>query len=75
MQSDIDVFEWLVAKNIPVLVIATKADKVGKSARQKAIQTIRRDFGTPDLEVLPYSSLKNEGRSFLLDAIAEYLLK
>jgi len=75
MASDIEMFQWLVRRGLPVLVIATKADKLGKTARQKQVAVIQRALGVPDLSVLPYSSLKNEGRSDLLDVIGEALLK
>ena len=75
MASDIEMFQWLVQRGLPVLVIATKADKLGKTARQKQVAVIQRALGVSDLSVLPYSSLKNEGRSDLLDVIGEALLK
>lgn len=75
MASDCDMFQWLVDHHIPVLVVATKADKIGKNARQKNIAQICRRFGVPDLSVLPYSSLKNEGRSDLLDVIGDSLIE
>ena len=75
MASDIVMFQWLVRRGLPVLVIATKADKLGKTARQKQVAVIQRALGVSDLSVLPYSSLKNEGRSDLLDVIGEALLK
>ena len=71
MASDIDMFRWLV----PVLVIATKADKLGKMAREKQVRVIRQALGVPELSVLPYSSLKNEGRSDLLDVLGDALLQ
>ena len=75
MASDIDMFHWLARRGIPVLVIATKADKLGKNARQQKAAAIQRALGVPELSVLPYSSLKNEGRSELLDVIGQTLLK
>lgn len=75
MASDIDMFRWLVARGIPVLVIATKADKLGKTAREKQVRVIRQALGVPELSVLPYSSLKNEGRSDLLDVLGDALLQ
>ena len=75
MSSDVEMFQWLVGHNIPVLIVATKADKIGKNARQKQIAQIKKSLGVQELSVLPYSSLKNEGRSDLLDVIAESLVK
>lgn len=75
MASDVDMFRWLVENDIPVLIVATKADKVGKNAKQKNIDAIKRKLGIQDVSVLPYSSLKNEGRSDLLDVIGDSLVE
>ena len=73
MASDIEMFQWLVEHHVPVL-IATKADKIGKNACQKNIAAIRRALGVKEISILPYSSVKNEGRSDLLDVIRETLV-
>ena len=75
MASDVDMFNWLVENDIPVLIIATKADKIGKNAQAKNIAAIKRKLGIKEISVLPYSSLKNEGRSDLLDVIGDSLLE
>ena len=75
MASDVEMFEWLVKNNIPVLIVATKADKIGKNARQKNIAAIKRKLGIAEVPVLPYSYLKNEGRSDLLDVIGDSLVE
>lgn len=75
MASDIEMFRWLVEHNIPVLIVATKADKIGRNARQKQVAAIRRALGVKELSILPYSSLKNEGRSDLLDVIRDVLVQ
>ena len=73
MQSDQDMFRWLTANGIPVLVVATKADKLGRGAGKQQTDRMRSVLGVPELDILPYSSLKNEGRSELLDVIANSL--
>lgn len=75
MQSDVDMFRWLVANGIPVLPVATKSDKLGRDAGRRQIGQIRKTLGVPDLDILPYSSLKGEGRSELLDVIANSLIE
>ncbi|MBE6073116.1 MAG: YihA family ribosome biogenesis GTP-binding protein [Selenomonas ruminantium] len=75
MASDVEMFEWLVKNNIPVLIVATKCDKIGKTVRQRSIAAIKRKLGVAELSVLPYSSLKNEGRSDLLDVIGDSLVE
>ena len=73
MPADIEMFRWLVKAGLPVLVIATKVDKLGTVAREKNLQAIRRGLGVPDLDVLPYSALKNIGRDELVQTIADTL--
>ncbi|WP_298593974.1 ribosome biogenesis GTP-binding protein YihA/YsxC [uncultured Mitsuokella sp.] len=75
MASDIGMFRWLVERGIPVLVVATKADKIGKNAQNRQISIMRKVFGIAELSILPYSSLKNEGRSDLLDVIGDTLIQ
>lgn len=75
MASDVEMFRWLVEHDIPVLIVATKADKIGRNARQKQAARIRKVLGVQELSVLPYSSLKNEGRSDLLDVIVKTLVE
>ena len=75
MESDRRMFDWLVEHDIPVLVIATKADKIGKNARRMQIAAIQTTLGVPELTILPYASPKNEGRSELLDVMKEYLVE
>lgn len=75
MASDVEMLQWLVRHNLPVLIIATKADKLGPNAMQKSAQNIRQKLGIPELPVLPYSSMKNIGRDALLEVIRDTLLE
>ena len=75
MASDLEMLQWLLSHQLPVLIIATKADKISKNAQQKQLSVIRKKLGIPELSILPYSSLKNEGRSDLLDVIHSSLVK
>lgn len=74
-KSDKEMFHWLVDNGLPVLLIATKADKVGKNVKNKNLLNIKKSLGVPELDVLPYSSLKNEGRSELLDLVGRVLVE
>ncbi len=75
MDSDLDMFNRLVRLGVPVLVTATKADKISHAAQERQLDLIKQTFGIAELDVLPYSSTKNEGRSDLLDVIADCLLQ
>ena len=75
MKTDIDMFKWLVENNLPVLVIATKTDKISKMAIQKHLNEIKKALGVDNMDILPYSSAKNVGRAELLDVIGNSLLE
>ena len=75
MASDVEMFRWLVEHNLPVLIVATKADKISRAQQDRNIAGIKRALGIQEIDVLPYSSLKNEGRSELLDVIGNVLLQ
>lgn len=75
MKSDKEMFTWLVEHNVPVLIIATKADKISRGAVAKNVAQIKKALGVKQIDVLPYSSQKNEGRSELLDVIFNSLLQ
>lgn len=74
-ESDLKSFVSLVEKNLPVLIVATKSDKLGKTQRQKNLDVIKNSLGVDAESILPYSSVKNEGRSELLDVIINSLIK
>ena len=73
MDSDLKIFNWLVEKNLPVLCIATKSDKLSKSEQKKNLEIIKKSLQIDENSLLPYSSVKNEGRSELLDVIVNNL--
>ncbi len=75
MASDVEMFHWLVDHGLPVLVIATKSDKISRNMMPRNVAAIRRALDVPELDILPYSSEKSEGRSELLDAIAASLVE
>ena len=74
-ESDKKMFAWLVEKNLPILTVATKSDKLSKTEQKKNLAVIKNILGVDENSVLPYSSKNNEGRSYLLDVIASSLLE
>ena len=64
---------WLVENNLPVLLIATKADKLSKNEQKKQLAVIQNSFGVEGLSILPYSSQTNAGRADLLQTIFDSL--
>lgn len=73
-ENDILMKEWLMHYQIPLLLIATKADKISRGARQKHLNQIRKAMGlnSGDL-LLPFSAETGEGVEEVLAAIEEIL--
>jgi GTP-binding protein len=74
-RSDWTTFEWLSQTGRPLLVVATKVDKLGRGERPSRLAAISDSLGLPGSRpLIPYSSLTHEGRDELWRAIRERLL-
>ncbi|HNX28243.1 MAG TPA: ribosome biogenesis GTP-binding protein YihA/YsxC [Syntrophomonadaceae bacterium] len=71
-QNDIQMKDWLTQQQIPLLVIATKADKVSRGARSKHINTIRKALNlSADMTPISFSAETGEGTGEVLEALEE----
>jgi GTP-binding protein len=60
---DKQLYGWLRYKEKPYVIAATKADKLSKNELQKSLKTIAKAL--PGAHVIPYSSVKGDGRETL----------
>ena len=71
-RDDAMMLEWMNSAKLPYIVVITKIDKLNKTERAACIEKITGDAliadGTP---IIPFSSLKGEGKQELWRAIAE----
>jgi GTP-binding protein len=69
-QMDKLMTNWLQNSGIPILLVATKADKVSRGGRQKSLTVIRK---TLEIDEVPlcFSAESGEGVDELCEAIAE----
>ena len=70
--DDIMMINWLIDNAVPFCVVATKTDKLSKTALTERLSEIHNEFflGT-DIEILPFSSVTRDGREGLLSKILE----
>lgn len=68
--DDIMMINWLIDNGVPFCVVATKTDKLSKTALAEKLSEIQNEFflGT-DIEILPFSSVTRDGRETLLGKI------
>ena len=68
-------FDWLRYYQLPAVIVATKADKLSKSAALASLKNIRRKLEAPeDIPVLAFSSENGSGREELWQLISETAL-
>jgi len=73
-ENDALMKEWLSHYDIPILLVATKADKISRGARQKHLQAISRKLNLDsDFKPLVFSAQTGEGTKDLHAAIEEVL--
>lgn len=69
-RRDTEAFDWLSRIGPPLVLVATKADKLSRGERAAALVALRDAFGLAgDVEVVSYSSVTHEGRDELWRAI------
>ena len=70
--DDAMMLDWMNAAGIPYILVITKVDKLNKTERANNLSVISNDElireGTP---IIPFSSLKGEGKTELWAAISE----
>lgn len=70
--NDITMANWFLDSGCPFVVIANKMDKLKKSELAPNLATIRTDLGLPDeVEVIPFSAEKGDGRDALVKRILQ----
>ena len=72
--DDRQMFDWIVSKGFDPVVIATKADKLGKNDKPKSLRLIRETFDLNDQHILiPFSAETKEGREDIYQLLEEDL--
>ncbi len=68
--DDIMMINMMIDREIPFVVVATKTDKLSKTALKEALEKIENEFflGT-GIEILPFSSVTRDGKNELWNKI------
>ena len=61
-EDDVSMYEWLMSKNLPTLIVATKADKISKGQWLKQLKLLKTTMNTiPGQEILIFSAETGQG--------------
>lgn len=72
--QDIQMYEWIRHYGLDGLLVATKADKISGSERNRCLATIRKTLKLTETDrIIPVSSLKRTGIDELLDELGDIL--
>lgn len=72
--EDASMYNWLKHFNLPVIIVATKADKVSRGQRPKHLKVIKEKLGLqPEDKIVTFSSQTKEGKEELWQYIQEYI--
>ena len=71
--DDLDMIDTLKQLQIPIVVVATKIDKVPKTKRVKAIKVISQKLQLPMAHIYPVSSIEKTGFTPVYKAIQEWI--
>lgn len=72
-RDDVQMVNFLRDHDIPFIVAATKADKLSKAQRQRALHLIARTLAVQPWEIFPWSAETGEGRDAILKKMEEYI--
>lgn len=65
-------FDWVHSQGFDPVIIATKADKLGKNDKPKALKLIRESFGADrDIKLIPFSAETKAGRDDIYKLLEE----
>jgi GTP-binding protein len=72
--QDVQMYEWLAHYGLEGLVVATKADKIPRSALARSMAVVRKGLGAgADAVIVPVSALKKTGVQALLAEVEKML--
>ena len=68
--DDIDMINYMIDYDVPFVVVATKSDKLSKTALSTRIKEIKEEFfSKTDISIIPFSSINREGKDVLWSEI------
>jgi GTP-binding protein len=68
-----DLLAWLSGRGIPFLLVATKADKLGRGERHRALLALGQGLGLSPDQITPFSATTREGRDELWKRLLKWL--
>lgn len=73
--NDRMMYDWMISRGFSPIVIATKADKIGKSKVPSSLKQIRSGLGMKNTDILiPFSAETKQGREEIWGIVEKYCI-
>ena len=72
-KEDLTLWDWLRTKQLTVIVVITKADKLSKNKRSKQAGSIAKSLGMKARELIQFSAISGEGKDEIWNALVRIL--
>lgn len=72
-KDDQMMYDWLMHMEIPLVIVATKADKIPKGKVQKHVKVIRDTLQAKGTPIIPFSAETGQGKDEAWQVITQYL--
>ena len=72
-KEDLQLWDWLQAKQVEVIIVVTKADKLSKNKRNKQAASIAKSLGRKAQELIQFSATSGEGKDEIWQALLRIL--
>ena len=72
-KEDLHLWDWLQAKQVPVIIVVTKADKLSKNKRNKQAASIANSLGRKAQELIQFSATSGEGKDEIWQALRQLI--
>ena len=72
-KEDLTLWDWLQAKQVTVIIVITKADKLSKNKRNKQAASIAKSLGRKAQELIQFSATSGEGKDEIWQALRQLL--
>jgi GTP-binding protein len=72
-KEDLHLWDWLQAKQVAVIIVVTKADKLSKNKRNKQAASIAKSLGRKAQELIQFSATSGEGKDEIWQALLRIL--
>jgi GTP-binding protein len=72
-KEDLTLWDWLQAKQVTVIIVITKADKLSKNKRNKQAASIAKSLGRKAQELIQFSATSGEGKDEIWQELSRIL--